>query len=404
MARYEALPGKHVDQLEFELNSTFDRLIDLLNQRRVHLLTELSDRRGESRARRNQRDEMINQIRKTKSQVELSLKENPLKHMQQNMIAEMEKKLEELEGTTKELRLVFESTTEPIEEMITKLGTISEDKTIHYEEFQPIIRVAKQGNAPGELDKPENLAIDESTGNIFVVEAGNKRVSVFSHRGEFITFFGQEHLSSPKGIAIHGNHIYISDIGNNSVLHYELIGLKLLERLGGAGSEIEEFWLPYQLAVHSSGAVFVADCGKDRIKVLTFDLNFKRMISHSSLTAPIDLKFSRELLYVLSGNDNPCLHVFTLLGDKIRSLITYRSEQKEIYESFCIDPDRNLILSEKISNSIKILSPDGALLHTLGQRDNEKGMFLLPTGVAITKDGKLICVSYNENYGIQIFC
>ena len=401
MAQNKPIPGDHVDQLESEINSTFDRLIYLLNQRRVCLLTELRDKRGDSRAKHAQRDEMIDQIRKTKSQVEASLKENPLKQMQQSMIVEMEKKLEELEVTTKEARLAFESSTDCIEDMITKLGTIFEDKTIHYKELQPIICVAKQGNAPGDLCKPENLAVDENTGNIFIIEAGNKRVSIFSPKGEFITFFGKENLTSPKGIAIHGNNIYISDTGSNSVLHYALLDLKLLKQMGGTSSE---FWLPYQLAVHSSGTVFVADCGKDRIKVLTFDLNFKRIISHSSLTAPIDLRLSQNLIYVLSENDNPCLHVFTLTGDKIRSLITHEpSKHKEIYEYFCIDSDRNIILSEQISNSIKILNTDGSLLHTMGQRGNDKGMFIKPTGVIITRDGKLICLSNNEKYGIQIF-
>ena len=400
MAQYTAPPPpphEHVDQLEFVINATFDRLIYRLNERRVYLLTEIREKRRDSSARHTQREEMIDQIRKTKSQVEASLKENPLKQMQQNMIFELEKKLEELEVTTKATKLLLKFDTIEIENIITKLGTICEDKTIHYHELQPIICVAKHGSAPGELHKPEKLAIDDSTGNIFVVEGGNKRVSVFSPKGEFISFFGSEQLTSPKGIALHGNNVYISDTGNNSVLRYSLDELKLLKQMG-------EFWLPYQLAVHSSGTVFVADCGRDRITVLTFDLNLKRIISHSSLRAPIDLNFYKNMLYVLSGNDDPCLHVFSLTGEKIRSLITQdKSEKKEIYESFCIDPEMNIILCEKNSHSLKIMDPSGSLLHSLGQRGNDKGMFFQPAGVIITKDGKLICVSENIKFGIQFF-
>ena len=70
---------------------------------------------------------------------------------------------------------------------------------------------------------------------------------------------------------------------------------------------------------------------------------------------------------------------------------------------FCLDPLNNFVLSDWQSHSIRVFSPEGNLLHTIGREGEQPGMFDEPAGVAITPDGRLVCVSDNHNYGLQIF-
>ena len=70
---------------------------------------------------------------------------------------------------------------------------------------------------------------------------------------------------------------------------------------------------------------------------------------------------------------------------------------------FCLDPLNNFVISDFKFHSIRVFSPEGNLLHTIGREGHQPGMFYRPTGVAITPNGKLVCVSDNENYGLQIF-
>ena len=70
---------------------------------------------------------------------------------------------------------------------------------------------------------------------------------------------------------------------------------------------------------------------------------------------------------------------------------------------FCLDPLNNFVLSGYESHSIRVFSPEGNLLHTIGREGHEQGMFNSPQGVAVTPNGRLVCVSWNENYGLQIF-
>ncbi len=49
---------------------------------------------------------------------------------------------------------------------------------------------AKKGSAEGQLSSPSGVAVNEKTGDVYVVDSANNRVEVFSHKGEFIEVWG----------------------------------------------------------------------------------------------------------------------------------------------------------------------------------------------------------------------
>ena len=99
-------------------------------------------------------------------------------------------------------------------------------------------------------------------------------------------------------------------------------------------------------------------------------------------------------LYVLCPYENPCMLVLTIEGDK--HYIITRGKGRDLLHHifFCLDYN---------TNSIRVFSPEGNLLHTIGREGHQKGMFYQPHGVAITPNGRLVCVSRNKKYGLQIF-
>ena len=122
------------------------------------------------------------------------------------------------------------------------------------------------------------------------------------------------------------------------------------------------------------------------------------------MSYPSDVKVSRDRLYVLCPRNNPCLLVLTVEGDKLHSLITCGDRMDVFYPSFfCLDPLNNFVLSDNKSHSIRVFSPEGNLLRTIGGEGHQQGMFYRPEGVAITPNGKFVCVSSNKNYGLQLF-
>ena len=175
-------------------------------------------------------------------------------------------------------------------------------------------------------------------------------------------------------------------------------------RTGGYGSNNGQFRGPRQLTTDPIGSVFIADWGNDRICIHDPDLNHLRNITHQSMSRPRDVKVSRDRLYVLCPRNNPCLLVLSLEGDKLHSLITCGQGMDVVYPLFfCLDPLNNFVLSDYRSHSIRVFSPEGNLLHTIGREGYQQGMFSYPRGVAVTPNGRFVWVSDNENYGLQIF-
>ena len=80
----------------------------------------------------------------------------------------------------------------------------------------------KLGNGDGELDFPTGISID-SDDTVYVAEASNHRVSVFTREGKFLTSFvskgdGPGQFNNPHRITLDKNGmIYVADSGNNRV-------------------------------------------------------------------------------------------------------------------------------------------------------------------------------------------
>jgi hypothetical protein len=110
----------------------------------------------------------------------------------------------------------------------------------------PLAQVGSYGEGAGRLNFPHGVALDGS-GNLYVADTGNERISVFSAAGGFIRAFGWDvipgnletgfevcttesscqggsiggfagQLSSPKDVALDGSgNLYVSDHGNHRI-------------------------------------------------------------------------------------------------------------------------------------------------------------------------------------------
>ena len=266
-----------------------------------------------------------------------------------------------------------------------------------------VVATGKKGRAPGELDIPHGVAIHEETHHIFVANRFNDRVEIFSETGEFLNQLGVGQLSHPWGIATHGDSVYVSCHGDHTVSKFSLTEMCRVRWIGGMGSDNGQFIYPLQLTTDPIGRVFIPDTNNNRICIHDPNLNHLRNITHDSMSLPYDIKVSRDRLYVLCPINNPCMHVLTLEGDMLHSLIT-RGEGMDVSRPyfFCLDPLNNFVISDYGSHSIRVFSPEGNLLHTIGREGHQPGMFSEPRGVAVTPN-RLVCVSMNENYRLQIF-
>ena len=276
----------------------------------------------------------------------------------------------------------------------------------NYLSMRPVVTVGKGGEAPGELLGPEGVVID-SNNRIFIAEGdglGHRRISIFSEKGEYLTSFTHQYFRYPHGITIHGDNLYVTDIKAHAIFQFKIeTDFPLVAKQGTKGSKIGEFNSPSNLAVSTHGEVYVTDYRNNRVQILNSSLQHLRSLTEQPIKHPLDIKLTDDEVYVLC-RDNPCVQVFSHAGERLRSLVS-SDEQMQVSSTsfFCLDAERNIIISDKGTHQINIFSKEGNHIRTIGEEGQQPGMFLFPSGLALTKDLSLVVVSQSDNFRIQIF-
>ena len=365
---------------------------------------------GERRAAVTTRQNMLQQLIDSKAEIQGHMKENPLHSMRERMTEEIDKKMRDLQVTQKETEVVFECDTTQLEQTISVLGQLVEREIVSTPDYpslqQPSVSVEEQGTTMGELFWPRRVAFDEKSQRIYVANTkfGSSNISVFSVTGEYIDRVCGRQVSYPSGIAIIGDNAFVSDTWLHCVFKFKLPTFISVSKVGKEGTGVGKFQFPRGLTV-ADGYVYVADSYNNRIVVMTTGLQHSNYITHQTMTSPCDVRVNNNQLYVLSGRDSPCLHVFSLTGEKIRSLITRNTDgnsQVRRCLSFCLDKKLKILMADYEAGNIKVSSQEGALLHILGDtQDRDKT--IRPYGIALTDNNKIICTSNDTNFLLHIF-
>ncbi|KAI6649175.1 NHL repeat containing protein [Oopsacas minuta] len=414
MANYNAPGIAPVDDIEIRINELFDGLFLRLNQRRLTLIAAYHDLRDDKAARPFTRINKFEQLVGMKAETERRLQLNELRELQERVLADIEQELAELNTPQPETHIVFRAQSEPLEKLITGLGEVLEEEEVapvvpKYDNMRQVVAVGKNGRAPGELYNPKDVTVDPNTNNIFVTEGefygSLARISIFSEKGDYLDSFTHQDMKCPHGIAIHGEYVYITDTEVDAVFCFKKRNdYSLITKVGILGTQIGEFNFPYSLSVSSTGDVYVADFGNNRIQILNSSLIYMRNLTEQEIRRPLDIKLTSDEVYVLCF-DNPCVHVFSHTGGRLRSLISSGS-QMEITDPcfFCLDPTKNILISDWTTRDIKIFSKEGNHIRTI-QEEDEQYIFYFSTSLALalTKEFNLVVLSNFSEFPLRIF-
>jgi Putative Ig domain/NHL repeat len=134
-----------------------------------------------------------------------------------------------------------------------------------------LTQFGSKGTAHGQLLYAAGLAI--SGGHLYVAEFSPQRVQEFSSTGEFIRVFDEagpgQSADDPFAIAANPStgELYITELANR-VQQFSSEGT-LIAAFGSSGAGNGQLSSPEAVAVNSSGTVFVADSGNQRIEEWT---------------------------------------------------------------------------------------------------------------------------------------
>ncbi|MEC7948271.1 MAG: NHL repeat-containing protein [Myxococcota bacterium] len=136
----------------------------------------------------------------------------------------------------------------------------------------------KKGSGDGEFDRPHDVSVDPTTGELYVLDTFNERVQVFTRDGDFVRAFEGPFIQ-PFGIAVHpeGKWLVIANTANRELIKMSLQG-EILDRWKRPGSQPGEFRWPRNVSVDREGHIYLADTDNERAQELDENGNFVRFI------------------------------------------------------------------------------------------------------------------------------
>ena len=255
---------------------------------------------------------------------------------------------------------------------------------------------------------PARIATD-SSGKLYVTNNTRGLISVFSNNG--LLLYSINTVKSPLGIAVDSlGKIFVSDIEKKNVGIYDSKGNLLLKLGSGDG----EFGLPNDVAVSSSGNVYVTDSINNIVKVYSFSLSSRR----SGGTYTNTYSFGAGLLNFPTGaavddsagevfvidHNNLYIRVFDLNGNLKRSIKGGGGMMGgKLLRPLGIAVDSTRMYVTDIFHSVVAAydKVSGIFLRYIGNYGAGNGEFKSPIGLAIDKDNKIFVAS-NENQRIEV--
>jgi len=135
--------------------------------------------------------------------------------------------------------------------------------------FQLAWGTAGSGNGQF-LNGAGGVAVD-SAGNVYVTDLGNHRVEKFTSAGSFISSWGGSgtgngQFGGPQGIVIDAtDNVYVADTGNHRIQKFNTGGT-FVTKWGANGIGDGQFDSPFGVSVDGLGDVYVADTNNNRVQ------------------------------------------------------------------------------------------------------------------------------------------
>jgi DNA-binding beta-propeller fold protein YncE len=199
-----------------------------------------------------------------------------------------------------------------------------------------LMKWGEQGDESGQFNIPYSISIDASN-NIYVVDRDNNRIQMFDTDGEFIEGYDSisgsedESFSRPEDMTIDNRtgQIYVTDTGNNRIVKFDENFNYILE-WGERGKGPGQFDHPHGIGVDSSGNVYVNDLNSARIQKYDSNGTFIKEwgsegVGPGQFTLPLEHLFVDPFDYIwqVDGEKNPRISKFDPDGNFILSVGGY---------------------------------------------------------------------------------
>lgn len=213
------------------------------------------------------------------------------------------------------------------------------------------------------------LTVDDAD-RVFVVDSGKRRVAVFGSDLKLETYFGDDQLKTPTGVAVDAENrlLYVVDTEKQQVAVFDADTFKFLRVIGRPMKDISDdapgaLSKPTNVTVDQNGMVYIADTLNNRLQVFDADGNFIRMWGKSGDAAGY---FARP-------------------------------------KGVSVDGDGHIWVADAFLNLVQIFDQEGHLVGYLGGGGTYPGQFSVPADVYVDQKTNRVFVTDQFPGRLQVF-
>ena len=260
------------------------------------------------------------------------------------------------------------------------------------------------------LNRPHGVALSRN-GDIVVAENAAHCVTLIDKEGKKLRSFGtlgttDGKFMNPKGVAVSNDgHILVTDWHRLQKLTFDGVCVRSVgsSKTGNGQMQLNH---PRGIAVHpTTGQIFVADGGNNRIQVFNNDLTYLKTISPGilrSLKYPYDVSFDNEGCLYIVERDNGSITKLTAAGQYVKKFSSQGVAPGHLKNPAYLTINTNMVyVSDADNHRISIFDTNGNFLHCFGEKGIDEGNFNSVCGITIDMLGNLyICDTSNNSIGI----
>ena len=267
------------------------------------------------------------------------------------------------------------------------------------------------GSLTGGRGVPGGIAAGPA-GRIYVTEAIQARVLVYSPEGILLDAFGEPgtgpgQLRSPAGVTVAADgSVYVVDDENAKVVKYSGVGAYQRE-WGDSDIDMETPWFPGDVAVGPSGHVFLTErTGTDLLEFSAAGEFIKKIplawpADVGDIPPPRGISADVDHVYVV---DSPSARVemFDREGQLV-SLWSLSPELTQMTFGSDLDVSGNLYVVGFGDHRIQVYGPEGTPLASWGEECDRaedgacEGAFKNPMDVCVTPDGSIYVLEWGNS-------
>jgi len=131
----------------------------------------------------------------------------------------------------------------------------------------------EQGNGDGQFSGPSDVSVDQQ-GRLYVADQMNNRIQVLNNEGQYLYQFGQQGYGEdndnfllPTSIQATDEHLFINDLVNRSLKSFTHEGV-FVDSFSGLGAKPNtgQLWMPYLLHADNNRLI-VPDCATNQVHI-----------------------------------------------------------------------------------------------------------------------------------------